>query len=69
MLDCGGRHESIEISLQFLETELFFCGLSDSVMVAQGSLEAFVLVQIQVGQPFPIYPLASQNQLSALIFK
>ena len=29
----------------------FSSGLSDGVMVAQGSLEAFVMVRIHVGQP------------------
>ena len=32
--------------------ERYFCpGLSDGVMVAQGPLEAFVMVRIHVGQP------------------
>src|SRR5437899_8875329 len=30
------------------------CGLSDGVTVAQGPLEAFVLVRIQVGQPITV---------------
>src|ERR1700759_929211 len=33
----------------------FCCGLSDGVMVAQGPLEAFVMVRIHVGQPLPSY--------------
>src|SRR5580700_3196846 len=34
--------------------ERYFCpGLSDGVMVAQGPLEAFVMVRIHVGQPIP----------------
>ena len=32
----------------------FHSGLSDGVMVAQGPLEAFVMVRIHVGQPLPL---------------
>lgn len=37
----------------------FKAALSDGVMVAQGSLEAFVMVRIHVGQP--LFPLAAIN--------
>ena len=33
---------------------LYARGLSDGVTVAQGPLEAFVMVRIHVGQPFPL---------------
>ena len=40
------------LSLQTnLETLIWVLRMSDGVMVAQGPLEAFVLVRIQVGQP------------------
>lgn len=35
-----------------LNARNFAPALSDGVMVAQGSLEAFVMVRIHVGQPF-----------------
>src|SRR5262245_41456656 len=44
---CAGR----KFSLRWPGSKLLFGGLSDGVTVAQGPLEAFVLVRIQVGQP------------------
>jgi hypothetical protein len=49
----------IFFALRLVES-YFQGGLSDGVTVAQGPLEAFVLVRIQVGQPITLRKLSTE---------